>query len=270
MRIEVAGSTAFVHTGGVPLRSDRPVVVLLHAAGMDHTVWRYVSRALAHGGHAVVAPDLPGHGLSEGDALPDIPAMAGWVDTLLAVLELGPVTVVGHSMGSLVAIELAVAHPGRVGGAVLVATAGAMQVHPELQGAADAEDPLAVDLMVGWSHSGEARLGGHPQPGTWNRSISARLCERNLAVLGRDLRACSTYPAAERAASVAVPTLVIAGTEDRMTPLAEAEVVASAIPGARIVRVGGAGHMLLTEDPALVLATIRGFLAEPTPHAAGS
>jgi pimeloyl-ACP methyl ester carboxylesterase len=260
VRVDVDGSTVFVHTGGVALRSDRPAVLLLHGAAMDHSVWRYVSRALAHDGHAVIAPDLPGHGLSGGPALPDVPAMAAWAAALLDALELGTVSVVGHSMGSLIAVELAASRPERVAAVVLVATAGRMTVHPDLQDAADSSDPVAVELLVGWSHSGDARLGGHSQPGTWNRSITARLCERNLGVLGCDLRACASYPAADRAAAVSAPTLVLAGTEDRMTPIREAEIVADAIPEATILREEGAGHMLLTEDPAFVLSRIRAFL----------
>ena len=107
MRFSVDQGFAFAATGGRPFDAKLPVVVLLHGAGMDHTVWSMQSRYLAHHGRAVLALDLPGHGGSEGPPLPSIDAMADWVRRALEVLGVGRAAIVGHSLGALVALDLA-------------------------------------------------------------------------------------------------------------------------------------------------------------------
>lgn len=259
MQVTVSGAPAFVHTGGVPFDGDLPAIVFVHGAGMDHSVWRYLARAFAHDGYAVLAVDLPGHGRSGGAALDTIGDMAGWVDEAVGVFGVDRAAVVGHSMGALIGLELAAGRPW-VGHTVLVGASGRMAVHPDLQAAADAGDPLAADLIVGWSHTGADRFGSRSEPGLWMAGATRRLLCANLAPLGGDLRACAEYPGLERAATVKTPTLVVSGTDDRMTsPKAGAE-LAQAIEGARFETVSGAGHMLLTVQPRELRARIGGFL----------
>lgn len=249
-----------VHTGGVEAPSGAPVVVLVHGAGMDHSAWRYQTRALALGGFAALAPDLPGHGRSAGPPLPSIEALAAWLLDLLDAAGAASAALVGHSMGALVALEAAASTPSRVERLVLVGASGAMEVHPDLQAAAERGDHLAVELMVGWMHAGEHRLGGHPDPGRWMPGVTARLLERGLAVLGGDLRACSAYPGLNRAASVRCPTLILAGAADLMTPLTAARLLGSAIPDATLEVVPGAGHMLPTDHPHRTRRAVEEFL----------
>lgn len=265
MELKVAGRRVRCHTGDVALDPARPAVLLLHGAGFDHTAWRFQTRALAHRGFAAVAPDLPGHGHSEGPALPSIPEQAGWVAELLDRLGIGSAVLAGHSMGSLVALETAVASPELTERLVLVATADRMQVHPDLLAAAERRDPLAAQLMVGWMHTGSQRLGGHPQPGSWLAGVSDRLLQRHLHVLATDLAACDAYPAIERAPGVGCPTLVVAGARDKMTPASAGRRLAQAIPQARVEVLSDAGHMALADHPRQVLDLLAGFL----PVAAG-
>jgi pimeloyl-ACP methyl ester carboxylesterase len=258
--MDLRGREVLVHTGGVQPAAGAPAVVLVHGAGMDHSGWRYQTRALALGGFAALAPDLPGHGRSAGPPLPSVEAMAAWLLDLLDAAGVASVSLVGHSMGSLVALEAAASAPTRVRRLALVGASGAMEVHPELQAAADRGDHLAVDLMVGWMHTGSRRLGGHPDPGRWIRGVTARLLERGLPVLAGDLRACSAYPGLERAASVRCPTLILLGAADLMTPPAAARALGDAIPGAALEVVAGAGHMVATEHPDETRRALEGFL----------
>lgn len=261
--MELAGLS--VHTGGVDFDPRRPAVVLIHGAGMDHTVWRFQTRALAHAGWAALAVDLPGHGAADGPPPVSIEEMAVLAVGMLDAAGVARAAIVGHSMGSLVALEVAAAFPDRVDRLVLIATSDRMDVHPDLQTAADAADPAAVDLLVGWSHTGAARLGGHPQPGVWVRATTRRMFERHLArSLGSDLRACAAYPAGERAGYVGASTLILAGGDDRMTPPGRGRVLAEMVPGSRFVIVPDAGHMLPCENPDVVLDRLRDFLGSPT------
>src|SRR5246127_4127615 len=116
MDLHVNGKQAFVGTGGREFNASLPAVVLLHGAGFDHSTWALHSRWFAHHGFSVLAPDLPGHGRSTGKPLPAIADMADWTATLLDAAGATKATLVGHSMGSLIALETAARHPDRVSG----------------------------------------------------------------------------------------------------------------------------------------------------------
>ncbi|MGF1667735.1 MAG: alpha/beta fold hydrolase [Acidimicrobiia bacterium] len=257
MDVRIDGHDVFVHTGGVEFDPTLPVVVLIHGAGQDHSHFRFHTRSLAHGGIGVLAVDLPGHGRSRGHVLASVPEMAAWVIRLLDAVGVDRAVVVGHSMGSLIAIEAAAAHPERVAGIVLTGSAGTMAVHPDLQDAANRGHHLAVELISGWVHTGADRYGHHPQPGSWTRGITERLAERELErSLGPDLAACSSYRAAERAADVAAPATVVIGSADVMANPRAGRVLVEALPAAEVVELAGSGHNMVMDHPAEVRAAI--------------
>src|SRR6202171_6508938 len=111
MQLSVNGIETFVATGGRDFDSSLPTIVLLHGAGFDHTTWALHSRWFAHHGYGVLAPDLPGHGRSSGAPLQAIADMADWTAALLDAAGGGQARLVGHSMGSLIALETAARHP---------------------------------------------------------------------------------------------------------------------------------------------------------------
>src|SRR6266851_1604380 len=111
MQLSVNGVETFVATGGRDFESSLPTVVLLHGAGFDHTTWALHSRWFAHHGYGVLAPDLPGHGRSSGAPLQAIADMADWTAAMLDAAGVAKAWLVGHSMGSLVALETAARQP---------------------------------------------------------------------------------------------------------------------------------------------------------------
>jgi pimeloyl-ACP methyl ester carboxylesterase len=257
MELLIDGHDVFVHTGGVSFDPTLPVVVLVHGAGQDHSHFRFHTRALAHGGTGVLAVDLPGHGRSGGPVLASVPEMASWVIRLLDAVGVDRAVVVGHSMGSLIAIETAAAHPERVAGIVLTGSAGAMAVHPDLQEAANQGRHLAVELISGWVHTGADRYGHHPQPGSWTRGLTERLAERELErSLGLDLAACSSYQAVERAAEVTAPATVVIGLADVMTNPRAGRVLVDALPAVDVVELPGSGHNMVMDRPSEVRSAI--------------
>ena len=142
--------SVFVATGGRAPDAGAPLVVFLHGAGMDHSVWALQSRWFAHHGRSVLAVDLPGHGGSEGPALASIEALADWTAGALERLGGGKALLVGHSMGSLVALEAAARRPDRVAAIGLIGTAATMPVHPTLLAAA----AVKIRPRSPWSRSG--------------------------------------------------------------------------------------------------------------------
>ncbi|MEM7272993.1 MAG: alpha/beta hydrolase [Actinomycetota bacterium] len=279
MRVTVDGNQTHAATGGVSIHGDgateRPVALLVHGAGMDGTVWQYQTRYLAHRGLRAVAVDLPGHGRSGGEPLTSIVDMADWTARFVTAAGLddrpGGVHVVGHSMGTFIGLELAARHPALVRSLVLLGTADAMPVHPELlSSSADALDRAAA-LMAAWSHGRGAHVGLHPTPGLWMLGGARALVENGRpGALTVDFQACADYRGArDAAAAVACQTTVVVGAEDKMTPAKAAARLAEALPAAALTMttLAGVGHSMMIEDPRavreLVVDAVRAAEAEP-------
>src|ERR1700742_2588036 len=144
MQLTVNGTDVFIATGGKAFDPSLPTVLFLHGAGMDHTAWALHDRWFAHHGYNVLAPDLPGHGRSPGKPLASIAEMADWTAALLDAAGSASARLIGHSMGSLIALETAARHPGKVSALTLVGTAATMTVGPDLLKAAEGNDPAGI------------------------------------------------------------------------------------------------------------------------------
>ncbi len=242
-------------TGGRAHARGGRIAVFVHGAGLDHTVWAWQSRWLAFRGWNVLALDLPGHGHSAGRPLTDIASMAQWLIAVIMAVGAEAATVIGHSMGSLIALEAAALAPSRIDGLVLIGSAAAMPVHPDLLAAAQANQQSAIDMVNLWGYGYSAGIGGCAAPGFWMVGAGERILQRaGHGVLHADLAACNGYRnGLAAAASVRAPTLLISGERDQMTPLKSARQLAAAIPAARLLVLAGAGHMLLAERPGELL-----------------
>jgi pimeloyl-ACP methyl ester carboxylesterase len=260
MQLPVNGREAFAATGGRDFDPALPAVVFLHGAGFDHSAWALHSRWFAHHGRAVLVPDLPGHGRSAGPALPSIAAMADWTIALLDAAGAKPAHLIGHSMGSLIALDAAARHPDRVTALSLIGTAATMSVGPDLLAAAEADDQAAVDMVSIWGLGYAAELGGSVAPGLWmHGSAQATLKRCAPGVLFNDLSACNAYQdALASAARIKVPTTFVLGERDMMTPARAGKALAAAIPHAKTVVLPGAGHMMMAERPDALLAALKG------------
>jgi pimeloyl-ACP methyl ester carboxylesterase len=259
MELSVNGIDTFVATGGRPFDKSLPAVILLHGAGFDHSTWALHSRWFAHHGYAVLAPDLPGHGRSAGQPLPTIADMADWTAALLDAAGASPARLVGHSMGSLIALETAARHPEKVSGLSLIGTAATMTVGPDLLKAAEANDPAAIDMVSIWGLGFKAELGGNLAPGLWMHQGTQRVLQRcRPEVLYNDLNACNAYQnALAAAAQIKVPVTFILGERDMMTPAKAGKMLAAATPNARTIVLPGAGHMMMIEQPDELLVALR-------------
>src|SRR3954462_5803735 len=259
MQLTVNGIETYVATGGREFDTSQPTIVLLHGAGFDHTTWALHSRWFAHHGFGVLAPDLPGHGRSCGAPLSTIADRGDWTAALLDAAGAAKARLVGHSMGSLIALETAARHPARVSALGLIGTAATMTVGPDLLKAAEDNDHSAVDMVSIWGLGFEAELGGSRAPGLWMHSGAQRVLEQGRSgVLFSDLSACNPYQnALTAAAQVSVPATVILGERDMMTPLKAGKALAAALPNSRTVVLSGAGHMMMVERPDELLAALQ-------------
>lgn len=273
MKLPIDGREAYAYTGGRPFDPTLPCVAFVHGALHDHSVWSLQSRALAHHGHAVLAVDLPGHGRSAGPALASVEALADWLVDLLAAAGVRRVALVGHSMGSLIALETAARlagsdldiEPTRL---VMVGTAFPMKVSPALLDTALAAPLKAIDMVNAFSISTLAAKPSHPGPGSWlhgaNRALMRRLQAAYAAaghgnLFHHDFGVCDRYSGAlEAARQVHCPVRLLLGAKDAMTPPKAAQALAQALRAE--VSTLPAGHSLMAEAPDAVLAVLQAAL----------
>jgi pimeloyl-ACP methyl ester carboxylesterase len=262
MKLTVNGQGTYCYTNGRDIDPDKSSIVFIHGAGMEHTVWTLASRHFARHGRNVISVDLPGHGRSEGEAKKTIEEMSEWIVDLLDALQIQQAALAGHSMGSLVALDCAARHPGRVRVIALVGSISPMPVSQAILDASADNDHAAFDMLAQWGYSKRHQYGGNSNPGMWMIGSTLRLYERSRpGVLNADMTACNNYTAGlERAATVQCPVLMVLGREDRLTPVRGSLPLQEALPSPTVKVVAGAGHTLMTEAPNELLDALRTVL----------
>lgn len=276
MRLNLSGHLSdhitFCYTGGQPLERDRPTALFIHGAGHDHSVWTLQTRYFAHHGWNVIAPDLPGHGRSNGPALENIEALAQWIIALAHKLGTERPVIIGHSMGALIALQTAAAAPELVSRLVLIGAVAPMPVAPALLDATLSNRDKAHAMINQWSFAPRSQIGASSIPGVNITTLNERLMQRQApGVLHTDMAACNAYAAGfEAAARVRCPTLLLSSAQDRMTPpKAIAPLAAAFSRDIELTRVvlADAGHAMMSESPGQVLDALWSFVNSS--HAAG-
>ena len=254
MDITLANNQVYVTTGREAFNPDKPNIVFIHGAGLDHTTWVLFNRFFARNGFNSIAFDLPGHGKTEGSAVASIEEMASWVIRFLDAANITTTAIVGHSMGSLVALETASLSPDRFDSVVLLGTGVPMVVGEELLDAARNNDHAAIDMIMLFAHAYSSQLGGNRVAGINIVNANMRLLERSLnGVLYNDLNACNEYNNGLKAAGkINKPVTLILGKEDQMTPTGTAKDLIDSLTDPEVVMLSGCGHMMLSEDPEAV------------------
>ncbi|MEJ8821115.1 alpha/beta hydrolase [Variovorax humicola] len=266
MNYTVNGHSTYCYTGGKPFDAAKPTVVFIHGVLNDHSVWILQSRWFANHGWNVLAIDLPGHCKSEGTPPASVEEAAEFVVALLDAAGVVKAALVGHSFGSLIALETASRAPQRVSHLVLVGTAYPMTVSPALLDGALNDPQRAIDMVNTFSHSLLAPPPSSLGPGTWLYGGSRALMRRVLAsnreanVFHVGFKACNDYANGEAAmAAVTCPVLFVLGESDQMTPPRAAKTLTAKARGAKVTTVP-AGHALMTEAPEQTLFALKGFL----------
>ncbi len=270
MYLEVNGSPTYCYTGGKPFNAALPTVVFIHGVLNDHSVWILQSRYLANHGWNVLAVDLPGHCKSEGEAPASVEEAADFIAALLDAAGVKTAALIGHSWGSLIALEAAARLQGRVSHLALVGTAYPMKVSPALI-EASLNDPVKAMTMVNvFSRSTLAPPPSALGPGTWVYGAGMALGRRVLAsnthvnVFNRGFVACDTYVGGEEAmGKVTCPVLFLLGEIDQMTPPKATQglikLAQSVGKTLHMVKVP-VGHNQMTEAPDATLVALRDFL----------
>jgi pimeloyl-ACP methyl ester carboxylesterase len=245
-----AGLYYFVH--GEELQ-DRPPVLLLHGGGGSHLSWPPQLRRLS--GQRVFTLDLPGHGKSEGLGRQDMAEYGRAVIEFMKAVRLSTAVIVGFSMGSAIALFLALQHRRRVLGLGLVGGGAKMRVASSTleMVASPSTFPAAVQTIIENSYSSTA------DPRLKELAVE-QMMETRQAVLYGDFLACDAFDVMDSVKKICLPTLLICGSEDRMTPPNRSEYLRDQIEGANLHIIEGAGHMVMIERPDEVAGLLTGFL----------
>ena len=277
MNFTVDDKAAYCYTGGKAFDASLPCAVFIHGAQHDHSVWVLQTRYFAHHGFSVLAVDLPGHGRSNGPALQSVEALADWVLKLLdAAGVVGSVTLIGHSMGSLIALQAAAQAGKRVGRLALLAAAYPMHVSQALLTAARDDEPQAIDMVNIWSHSSLTQKPSNSGPGSSITGGNRRLMQQvarptaddgtPARVFLTDFQACNAYANGEAAAAaVHCPTLFLLGANDQMTPPRASSVLRQALAQHAVITIPRCGHALMAEQPDAVLEALFTFATVDQP-----
>lgn len=234
---------------------NRPPVLLIHGAGGTHLNWPPQVRRLD--GQRLFALDLPGHGKSEGVGQQDILQYARAVKEFMSALHLSAAVVVGHSMGSAIALTMALQFPKRVLGLGLLGGGAKLRVAKSIfELAAKPETfPVLIQMLsdLSYGQNADPRL----------KELGARrLAETRPAVLNGDFLACDAFDVMQKVNRIKVPTLLLCGSEDQMTPPNRSEYLRDQIEGSKLHILPGAGHMLMLEAPEETARLLGEFLNE--------
>ena len=270
MNITWPGFNVYAYTGGKAFNAAQPTVVFIHGVLCDHSVWVLQSRYMAHHGWNVLAIDLPGHARSHGPAAASVQEAADQIRAMLDAAGLDRVALVGHSWGSLIALEAAGCMQARVSHLALIGAAFPMPVAAPLLEASLADPDKAIAMINVFSRATLAAPPSAMGPGTWVHGASTALNRRVLAsnrevnLLHRGFTACNSYDQGLQAmAELTCSVLFINGALDQMTPpkTTRALIEQGQQTGKKVhVVTVPMGHHQMNESPEETLQALRQFL----------
>lgn len=226
-------------------------LILVHGAGGDHTHWSAELRRLP--GANVCALDLPGHGRSTGRERNSVGDYADTVDLFVQTLGMEQASVAGHSMGGAIAQTLALRRPRWLVSIVLVGTGARLRVHPMILEGIQTNFEATIDTICQWAY-------GPTTSEQMLRRGRQQLLSVDPGVIHGDYAACDAFDIMDQVGDIALPTLILTGSADKMTPPKYGQYLRDRISGAQLVEIKDGGHMMAVEKPAEVSQAVAHFL----------
>lgn len=231
--------------------SSHVPVILVHGAGGTHLDWPAALRKLPQAN--AIAIDLPGHGKSEAPGRETIDDYTRAVIALMDALEIPQAVIAGHSMGGAIAQTLALDYADRAAGIILLGTGARLRVHPDIVERVLTDQQAVAELLRDW-------IWAESAPQTMRDLAYEQLMNTPAQVIHNDYKACNHFDVMPRLNEIAMPALVIGGTEDRMTPHKYSQFLHDNIANSHLVTVEGGGHMMALEQTDFVVAEIASWL----------
>lgn len=218
--------------------AEQTSIVFVHGAGGTSKNWIYQLEGLE--GHNLIALDLPGHGSSEGYVADVISVYSEFIRSFAQALGIVQFFIAGHSMGGAIALELAFAYPNVLKGLIIVDSGARLRVNPStLEVLSRAEHPIE---NVKYSYSIKVS-------DAFLKEAIEEMKTVPTEVFLADFMACNGFDIMDRLKAIDLPTLVICGEDDQMTPVKYSEYLARELRQSTVSIIKDAGHMAMLEQP---------------------
>lgn len=242
-------------TGLEPFIEGREYVLFVHGAGGGQYTWSYQKGFFKKAFNPIIL-ELPGHGASEGEGETDIERYAEHVYRFVSTLHLPKLFLVGHSMGGAIVQTLALRHPEILKGIILVGTGARLRVLPMILN----ETLNRFEEVV--KKINELAFSSKTSSELIERGILGMMACRPEVVQG-DFSACDRFDVMKEVEKITLPTLIICGDDDQLTPVKYSQFLHDRIKGSRLEIIPGAGHMVMMESPSIFNEKIREFILSP-------
>ena len=224
-------------------------LIFIHGAGNTGLEYYYQTKHFKDS----EAPNLPGH--PEGKPCTSIDEYAQWLHGYISRGDQSPPVIAGRSLGGAIALMYALSYPGDIKALILIGTGARLRVRPDLLKIL--ED--LIDAPAQWLKKIAAPPYSRVAPDVAEKIVSG-MAKVGPAVQLSDFRCCDKFDVMDKVSQIAVPTLVICGTDDDMTPVKYSQYLADKIVGARLVIIEGATHYCVLEKPVEANRAIEAFL----------
>ncbi len=232
---------------------DVKTIVFIHGSGGSHDDWMNQINSLKDNFN-IAAPDLPGHGRSEGNGESEVSAYVEVIEKFIQSAGITRPVLVGHSLGAAICLEFAIRYKDSCAAIVPVGGGVRMPVNPMILDGLKNDPAATISMIAKFSITKANREKYHA-------FIAEAISRVNPEITYGDFTACNRLDVTERISGITVPTLVICGKEDKMTPPSFSEYIRDNIPGAKLVLIPDAGHFAMLENPIAFNKTIADFVS---------
>ena len=237
-----------------PSRSSNYQIIFIHGSGGNASIWQKIMDIISQKGWGSMAVSLPGHGPSAGEGMASIPEYSEFVNDFIIKKGYENIFLAGHSLGGGIVLDFALKYPEKLKGIILIGTGARLRVHPQ-----------ALEMF---RQMAEGEIEPKFEPWAFAENTPAHILAEgekewmvtNPRVRYMDLKACDQFDLMEEVEKIHLPTLIVVGTKDRLTPVKYAEYLHKKIRGAKLAIIPEAGHMLMLEAPELLALAITNFL----------
>lgn len=240
-------------------KRSSPLIIFIHGAACDHTLWCYQSRYFFNIGCSTLTLDLPGHGLNQSKPLLRISEMSSLINNLLKKVKQNNIILIGHSMGSLICLDVAASNPEKLKKVILIGASYPMNVSKDLLNKSKKNQEEAINDMIQWSLPSNVKLSGSNLIGlNLANLVSVIMNNTPSGVLYKDLLACNNFSLkSEMIKSIKALITIIAGEKDIMTPIKGSKNLIEILPSITLNSIKQVGHFHTLENPIEVNKIIR-------------
>jgi pimeloyl-ACP methyl ester carboxylesterase len=231
---------------------NKKSILFIHGSGGDHTVWVHQYSKMKDN-YNIAAVDLPGHGGSEGKGESDVQTYVEWIKRIMDAFDIRYPYLAGHSLGAAITLSFAIAHPGLISGIIPVGGGVRMPVNPSILEGLKNDPASVIDMIVKFSiaKGNRERLGG---------PLKESMLKADNTVFHDDLVACDRLDITDKIPGIKLPTFVVCGDDDKMTPPSLSRYIADNISSARLSLIPGSGHFVMVENPGAFNDALKSFL----------